>query len=117
LTSRTAASYPELIRELSLPPERFNQKFKQSPIRRARRRGYLRNVAVALGNTGDPAAVPVLIDALFGDVERLVRGHAAWALGKIGGGTAGKGLGDALRMEQDEYVLGEIHSAIKEMSS
>ena len=54
-----------------------------SPIRRARRAGFLRNVCVALGNRAEAAAVPALRRALEHDVDALVRGHAAWALGEI----------------------------------
>jgi len=75
---------PQLIPLLALTAEEFRQRFRDSPILRAKRRGFLRNVAVALGNTGNPAAVPALRHAL-GDREPLVRQHAAWALGAIGG--------------------------------
>ncbi len=44
-----------------------------------------RNAAVALGNYGDPVYVPVLAEALETQAEDIVRGHAAWALGRIGG--------------------------------
>ena len=71
-----------LVSELSLTPQDFNKKFKDNPVKRAKRRGYLRNVAVALGNTGDEAAIPALEKALE-DVEPLVREHAKWALDKI----------------------------------
>jgi len=70
---------PDLRAELMLKPQDFNRKFKDSPIQRARRRGYLRNVAVALGNSGDPAGVPALERALQ-DNEALIRSHAEWAL-------------------------------------
>jgi epoxyqueuosine reductase len=73
---------PELIRELELTPKDFNRKFKGSPIQRAKRRGYLRNVAVALGNTGNAADVPALEMAMK-DGEPLVREHAAWAIERI----------------------------------
>ena len=71
-----------MIEELSLTPADFNMKFKGSPVKRAKRRGYLRNVAVALGNTGDMHALPVLQKAL-NDEEPLVREHAKWAIEKI----------------------------------
>ena len=61
----------------------LSARFEGSPIERAKRRGLLRNVAVALGNRGSPEAVPALAVALS-DEEPLVRGHAAWALGRIG---------------------------------
>ena len=71
-----------LTEELTLTPQAFNQRFKGSPVKRARRRGYLRNVAIALGNTGDQYALPVLQNAL-NDEERLVREHAGWAIQKV----------------------------------
>ncbi len=73
---------PDLIHELELSPAEFNRKFKHSPVRRAKRRGYLRNVAVALGNTGTPRDIPALEKALD-DPEPLVREHAAWAIEQI----------------------------------
>ena len=73
---------PALDRELSLSPEAFNRKFKDSPVKRAKRRGYLRNVAVALGNGEHPLALPALESAL-NDPEPMVRGHAAWAIQNI----------------------------------
>jgi epoxyqueuosine reductase len=73
---------PTQTEELTLTPQAFNQRFKRTPITRAKRRGYLRNVAVALGNTGDMHALPVLQNALT-DEERLVREHAQWAIEKI----------------------------------
>jgi epoxyqueuosine reductase len=79
---RQGLPQPNLAEELSLTPEAFNQKFKNSPVKRAKRRGYLRNVAVALGNSGDPAAAPALERALD-DPEPLIRSHAAWALEKL----------------------------------
>jgi epoxyqueuosine reductase len=71
-----------LTEELALSPQAFNQRFKHSPVKRAKRRGYLRNVAVALGNTADMHALPVLQNA-FNDEEPMVRKHAVWAIGQI----------------------------------
>ena len=73
---------PDLITELALTPQEFNKKFKHNPVKRAKRRGYLRNIAVALGNAGDSAAIPALEKALK-DIEPLVRDHAKWALDRI----------------------------------
>jgi epoxyqueuosine reductase len=71
-----------LEEEISTSPQEFNQRFKGSPVKRTKRRGYLRNVTVALGNTGDSHALPVLQNALK-DEEPLVREHARWAIEKI----------------------------------
>lgn len=75
------------------------------------KRYFQRNAAVALGNLGDEAAVPALALALR-DPDELVRGHAAWALGKIGGGTAREALEADLSRETSEYVRGEIRAAL-----
>jgi epoxyqueuosine reductase len=71
-----------LTEELSLTPQAFNQRFKLSPVKRTKRRGYLRNVAVALGNTGAMHHLPVLQNAL-NDEEPMIREHAQWAIDKI----------------------------------
>ncbi|MBI3240856.1 MAG: tRNA epoxyqueuosine(34) reductase QueG [Chloroflexi bacterium] len=74
---------PTLIEELSLSPEQFNAKFKGSPIKRTKRRGYLRNVAVALGNRGDEKAVSALKKCRDETDERLVREHVERSLRKL----------------------------------
>ncbi len=79
---RPDSTQPDLISALSLSPAGFNRAFKDSPVKRAKRRGYLRNVAVALGNAGSPEAIPALRNALD-DPETLVHEHAAWAVRQI----------------------------------
>lgn len=71
-----------LTEDLALTPQAFNDRFKRTPLTRARRRGYLRNVAVALGNTGGMHDLPVLQNALNDD-EPMVRKHAQWAINQI----------------------------------
>lgn len=105
----------DLIQELTLTPQEFNRKFKGNPVKRPKRRGYLRNVAVALGNAGDSTAVPALADALLNDPEALVRGHAAWALAHIGNKNAVQALQKAEIQEEDNYVLDEISAALEEV--
>jgi epoxyqueuosine reductase len=104
-------SSPELIPLLSLTEEQFRERFRRSPIRRTKRRGLLRNVCVALGNSGDPQAIPALIKALH-DHEPLIRGHAAWALGRIGGTSAIQALQEARETEEDAEVRKEIQAAL-----
>jgi epoxyqueuosine reductase len=81
-TPRDGLTRPQLIQELALTPDEFKRKFKNSPIKRAKRRGYLRNVTVALGNSKDPQAIPSLLNILQ-DPEPMVREHAAWALDQL----------------------------------
>jgi len=102
---------PHLLELIALDDEGFRQRFGNSPVKRAKRRGLLRNVAVALGNWGDPAAVPALVQALH-DVEPLVRGHAAWALGRIATPAARRALQEALPGEADGWVQQEIQQAL-----
>ena len=72
-----------LTDELTLTLQTFNQRFKRTPIQRAKRRGYLRNVAVALGNVGDMHALPVLQQNALNDKEPMISEHAKWAIEKI----------------------------------
>ena len=70
------------IQELHLSQDAFSAKFKNSPIKRTKRRGYLRNIAIALGNRGEADALPALEKAL-NDQEPLIRAHAKWAIQEI----------------------------------
>jgi len=103
---------PELIPLLALTDGEFRRRFAGSPILRPKRRGFLRNVCVALGNLGDPRAVPALARALREDPEPLVRGHAAWALGRIGTPEARRALEEASRHEDEGAVRSEIAEAL-----
>ena len=106
---------PELIPLLSLDEDGFRQRFNGSPIRRAKLAGLQRNVCVALGNIGDSVAVPALVQALKSS-ESLVRSHAAWALGQIGGETARGALQRAISEEDDADVVEEIRDSLDRVS-
>ncbi len=80
--ARPGMPNPDLAAEMTLSAEEFNRRFKDSPIKRSKRQGYLRNVAVALGNSGDPAALQALESAIQKS-EPIIRDHAVWALNKI----------------------------------
>ena len=73
---------PILTNDLTLTSVEFNQRFKKSPIKRTKRRGFLRNLAVAIGNNGNETDLPTLEQA-GQDNEPLVREHAKWAKEKI----------------------------------
>ncbi len=73
---------PSLPDELGRPPDELQERFRRSPIRRAKAAGYLRNLATAAGNTGDPRLLPALQTAAArGDL--LVREHCEWAIQQI----------------------------------
>jgi epoxyqueuosine reductase len=100
---------------LSLDDDEFREVFRDSPIKRAKRAGLLRNVCVALGNWGAGAAVPVLARALA-DAEALVRGHSAWALGRVGTEEARESLLEILQDEANGWVRQEVADAISHAS-
>jgi epoxyqueuosine reductase len=104
---RTRATLP-LLDLLSLGDEDFRARFRGTSVLRAKRRGLVRNACVAAGNCGDPAAAPILAQ-LLEDPDPMVRGHAAWALGRIGGAAASAAL--AAASETDPWVSGEISAA------
>ena len=103
----------DLVALLEMTEDEFRERFRHSPVKRAKRVGLQRNACVALGNTGDPAVVPALARALTTG-EALVRGHAAWALGRIGGPEATLALESALAHEGDHQVREEMDAALAE---
>jgi epoxyqueuosine reductase len=110
--SRQGLERPDLREWIALDGDAFNEKFRRNPAKRPKRRGLLRNVAVALGNSGDARAVEPLIQALS-DEEALVRGHAAWGLGELGGAEARRALQVRLDLEVDAEVHAEIVQALE----
>ena len=106
------ALMPSLAELMVLDDDGFRRRFARSAIKRTKRRGLLRNAAIVLGNSGNPAAIPILARALAGDPEPLVRSHAAWALGQLGGDSSVRALAAARTRESDESVAAEIAMAI-----
>ncbi len=104
--------YPDLQEEMTLTSGDFNLKYRRSPLRRAKRRGYLRNIAVALGNLRRPEAVLALTQALISDNEPLVRAHAAWALGRLHNEASRQALEKAVEVESDRLVKLEIQASL-----
>ncbi len=111
--ARAGVSAPDLLAEIQMDAQAFNRKFRFSPVRRAKRRGYLRNVCIALGNSRDVAAIPGLITVLRNEPEALIRGAAAWALGQIGTVKAHAALDEAYIAEPEERVRDEIVLALQ----
>jgi len=101
---------PPLLELLALDEQAFARRFERSPIKRIKRGRLVRNACVSAGNWGGRQAVPALI-ALLADADPLVRGHAAWALGRIGGAEAGAALSHALTIETHDEVRRELMEA------
>ena len=112
LQVRPEMSAPLLLDLLALDEDAFRRRFRNSPVRRAKRRGLLRNVCVALGNWGDPAAIGPLTTTLA-DAEPLIRQHAAWALGRIDNAKASQALSQRLIVETDSTVREELIDALE----
>lgn len=103
--------------ETALSEESWESFSRGSPIRRPGRAGFARNVCVAMGNwladekRPDLTAVDLLVRALS-DAEPLVRGHAAWALGRARTAEARPSLEGAMASEDDSWVRDEIALAL-----
>ena len=92
--------------------------FAQSPIRRAGRDGFLRNVCVALGNRGELDAAPALMRALERDPDALVRAHPAWALGergrKLQESQGLREVSEALHEALERAAIGDTDESVRE---
>jgi epoxyqueuosine reductase len=83
LTPRSVEhALPDLVRLAGLGANQLRQLVKRTAMRRVSRESLLRNVAVALGNTGDAAAIPPLV-GLLAHRSPIVRAHAVWALRRL----------------------------------
>jgi epoxyqueuosine reductase len=114
---------PRLSDLLVLDEAGFRARYRGTPLIRTKRRGLVRNACVAAGNSGDPALLPALI-GLLGDVEPLVQGHAAWAIGRLVT-TPEVDVSPALRRDAlatmqaaatntaDEWVQAEIQAGLR----
>jgi epoxyqueuosine reductase len=110
-----APSLIELL-ETALDTDRWEAFSRGSAIRRAGRSGFARNVCVAMGNWGSPEAVAPL-GAALADPEPLVREHAAWALGRVGGIAAQAALRARQESEGDPAVRAELADALRRLRS
>ena len=113
---RNGFSTPELVPILEMDQVTFSDRYKNSPIKRTKLVGLQRNACVALGNNGDEKAILPLSKALCSSEESIVRLHAAWAIGRIGGREAATVLERARDSESDAEVLEEIILSLEEIS-
>jgi epoxyqueuosine reductase len=105
---------PSLRSFAGLGADEFGSRFRGSPIKRAKRKGFLRNVLTAMGNSGDTGLVP-FVEEYLADEEPLVRAHAAWALWKLEGFASKERLIDRLKIEDDHLVVEEIDAILRSM--
>jgi epoxyqueuosine reductase len=107
--NRRALDLPGLLR---MGRDEYVETFRHSAMKRAKLSGLKRNAAVAMGNSGSADFVESLSEALM-DSEPVVRGHAAWALGRIGGDSGRQALKGALKNEEHPEVRSEIVAALE----
>jgi epoxyqueuosine reductase len=107
------SAMPSLVRLLHLRSGEFRRRYGKTAM--GWRGGAIlrRNAAVALGNTLDRSTVPALESALHDDPHPLVRGHVAWALGRIGSPSALYALRVHSSVERDPSVLAEMREALE----
>jgi epoxyqueuosine reductase len=105
--------HPLSLAELfDLDEQQFRERFRQTPLWRAKRRGLLRNAAMVLGNQRDGSAIDALGRGLH-DEEPVVRAACAWALGRINSKHCIAPLQQRLTGEEDEVVRHEIEQALE----
>lgn len=102
--------------DMALDSDRWESFSRGSAIRRAERAGFARNVCVALGNwlsveESSPAEALAVLSRALSDTEPLVRGHAAWALGRSAGEDVCELLSSAAASEADAWVAEELEAA------
>ena len=107
---------PDLERLLALRSGEFKRRYRPTAMGWRGAAILRRNAAIGLGNSLDRAAIPALCRALDEDPNPLVRGAAAWALGRIGGPAASRALARARELENDAAVAEEIAAASKSAS-
>ncbi|HEX2280196.1 MAG TPA: HEAT repeat domain-containing protein, partial [Thermomicrobiales bacterium] len=109
-------AYPSLHHLLEMSSRTFRERYRGTAVMRARRVALARNAAVALGNIGTEDDVPPLTHAVLSHDLSLVRSHAAWAVGRIGGSRARRALARAWERERDAKARAEIALAQAEVA-
>jgi len=110
------AAAPALAEVLHMRSGEFKRRFKSTAMGWRGAAVLRRNAAVALGNALDRSAVPALARSLDEDPHAMVRGHVAWALGRIGSPSALSALRERMGVERDAGVRDEIRSALEPFS-
>lgn len=104
---------PQLKPLLKMSNREFREKFGEAAGSWRGKKPIQRNAIIALANYGERTATGDLIDLMESDPRPVIRGTAAWALGKVGGENAAEALKDAQNSERDDQVLAEIDKGLK----
>ena len=107
--------FQKKLQDKGFSDEQFFLMFGNSPIKRIKWVRFLRNYAIALGNSGSSDAIPDL-EFLFNDEDLFIRIHTAWALGKIKSPQSKNILENKLMQEKNLDVLEEIKNTLTAMN-
>jgi epoxyqueuosine reductase len=111
LQARDDLRAPRLAELVRLDDAGFRRRFSGSPIKRTGRARFVRNVLIAIGNSGDPRLAN-LAEERLGDPSPLVRAMAVWALARLLGRGDLRALAERYSAhEQDPAVLQEWREA------
>jgi epoxyqueuosine reductase len=110
LKARQDLTAPPLAELAALDDTAFRQHFAGSPVKRIGRDRFVRNVLIAIGNSGNLALTPVAAERLA-DASPLVRGAAVWAIGRLAGRDRLRRLRQQHAAEPDPMVREEWAAA------
>jgi epoxyqueuosine reductase len=113
LAARDALTAPRLDMLATLDDAQFRALFRKSPVKRTGRERFVRNVLIAIGNSGEPALAPSA-ERLLDDTSPLVRGAAVWALGRLAPQRLADLAGDKRGAEHDTDVEEEWAAALQD---
>ncbi|KAB1081919.1 tRNA epoxyqueuosine(34) reductase QueG [Methylobacterium soli] len=114
LAAQADLAAPPLAELVRLDEAAFRQRFSGTPIKRTGRDRFLRNVLIAIGNSGEPGLVPEA-ERCLADASPLVRAMAVWACGRLSGRSACSGLFKRFGLgETDAQVLAEWDAVLGE---
>ncbi len=99
---------PKLLDLFPMSQSQFSARFKKSPIKRAKREGFVRNVLITLGNWADPSLAPILEQGLS-DESPVIRAHTVWALLQIDSVSSKRLLQQHWQKEDNQLVLNEYN--------
>lgn len=108
---------PSIRSLLTIGKKEFQQKWGHTAAAWRGKKPLQRNAIIAAAHYKDISAIPTIVSLLHGDERPVIRGTAAWALGKIGGHEALKALIDAQKREKDAEALIEIEKAIARINN
>ncbi len=105
-------AFPSLEVLATMTHDKYVSLFAGTAVTRAKRRGLARNAAIALGNSGDSRAEPILLDMIRNHDEPLARSHATWALSQLCGPDAAPVLDRIASRDPDDSVRKEARTSL-----